>query len=74
MPKSAGKHKEANQLSGTVVHNLIPIGENFYSQYEPCLITYPADSNGIVKQPQEGGNKIYFALALTCMLGKAGLY
>ena len=29
MPKSAGKHKEANQLSGTVVHNLIPIGENF---------------------------------------------
>ena len=29
MPKSAGKHKEANQLSGKVVHNLIPIGENF---------------------------------------------
>ena len=29
MPKSAGKHKEANQLSGMVVHNLIPIGENF---------------------------------------------
>ena len=37
----------------------------------PFSITYPSDSGGIDKQPQEGGNnKIYFALAL----GTAGLY